>query len=98
MTEQNKELNAIAQDITANLHKLLASLPKGERLSSLEYDHHQAEWIAASSVWSEETRSIVYDNELMNVPNPRGNWVRSGKAVGSTIAEAIRNLVQERTK
>jgi hypothetical protein len=98
MVEQNKELNIIAQDITANLHRILSSLPKGERLSSIEYNHHQAEWVAASSVWAEETNSIVYDTDHLSVPQPRGGWVKAGEAVGSTIAEAIKNLVEDRAK
>jgi len=99
MVEQNKELSIIAQDITANLHRLLSSLPSGERLSSIEYNHHQSEWIAASAIWAEEDRSQLSYHEFIGEEiRPHGAWVRVGEATGSTIADAIRNLVEDRAK
>ncbi len=102
MVESNKDLNIIASEISANLRKLVSSLPTGERLSSLEYDHDQSEWVAASARWSEEdlsSRSIVgYIQPGGEAMSPSGAWVTVARATGSTIADAIKNLVEDRTK
>jgi hypothetical protein len=102
MVEQNKELGVIASEISSNLRKLISSLPSGERLSSIEYNHDQAEWTAASSRWSEEEISsmsrLSYLNPEGESVTPSGAWVTVGKATGASIGEAIKNLVEDRAK
>jgi hypothetical protein len=102
MVEQNKDLGIIASEISSNLKKLISTLPSGERLSSIEYNHDQAEWIAASSRWNEEEMSPL---SMLNYLRPEGEplapsgaWVTVGRATGASIGEAIKNLVEDRAK
>lgn len=102
MVEQNKELGVIASEISSNLRKLISSLPNGERLSLIEYNHDKAEWSASSSRWIEGEISLMSRLSYLGREGepfaPTGAWVTVGNAKGASIGEAIKNLVEDRTK